>query len=61
LIDTRINKIDVTIACSELGILYDMKKNVEKIDAKTSKKIWKYLFENQNKITNLKQANFDFT
>ncbi len=60
LLNINLDGVKVDIACSSKGLLYDMTKTISNIEAKRSKKLWEYLFENQNKITVLGQTRMSF-
>ena len=60
ILDVPINNGLVPISCSSKGLLYDTSQTMGDIKPVLSKKIWNYLFENQNKITNLKQSKIIF-
>jgi len=59
LIDVKIDGTVCSVAVNPKGRLYDMHQIVT-IPANKSKKIWDYMFENQNKITCLGQTKMSF-
>ena len=60
LLDINLDGVEISIAVNPQGLLYDMTRTITKIEAKRSKKIWEYLFNNQNKITVLGQTKMSF-
>jgi hypothetical protein len=60
LLDIELDGIQISVAVNPKGFIYDMTRTVGKIEAKRSKKIWEYLFNNQNKITVLGQTKISF-
>ena len=60
LLDINLDGVEISIAVNPKGFIYDMTRTITKIEAKRSKKIWEYLFNNQNKITVLGQTKMSF-